>query len=185
MHSPYTHNSTARGAGGGRATSSLGVLRMRWKVGLILQEDRVKNSSLQSLLAQISSVGCLSRRTQPAVHRALPCLPSIYRWGRLGLRGSPCTSQGICFLKHSHGFPLGGNTLCTGGRTALMVMSCLIVSHPCPMAPSHSLEGFLSLSQPTECRQPHSQLTVTRKQKRSHEWPNAHVSRYRRYFLTL
>lgn len=100
--------------------------------------------------------------TSPASIIHLP--PSIGEGN--GSRGSPSTSQGICCLQHSHGFSLGGNTLGTGGRTAFRVMPHLSlqnVSHPCPMAPSHSLEGSTSLSQPTERRWQHSQLTVTRK----------------------
>lgn len=39
-----------------------------------------------------------------------------------------------------------------------------------------------SCLQPTKHPWQHSQLTVTRKQKCSNEWPNAHVPRYRSHF---
>lgn len=57
------------------------------------------------------------------------------------------------------------------------------VSHPCPMAPSHSLSRRFPSPLDAGGNTPNSLLI--RKQKCSHEWPNAHVPRYRRHFLTL
>lgn len=105
--------------------------------------------------------------------------PSIYRWGKL-------RSKEVCFQTsevHHHALPKAFAACHTSATSHWVSPWHLGQDHHHGEALSQSLwKVSQPCPQPTKHPWQHSQVTVTRKQTCSHEWPNAHVPRYRSHF---